>query len=57
MATRHAELIKKYMADRPKQERCAECHHAKRCRNLLGPSFNPDGPCDWVPSRWKSQDK
>jgi hypothetical protein len=33
--------------------RCDSCFHSIRCQWLLGDSYNPAGPCDWNPSRWK----
>lgn len=33
-------------------KKCDTCRHTERCRWLLGESYRPNGPCDWVPSRW-----
>lgn len=38
-------------------QRCDDCSYSARCRELLGPSYKENGPCDWIPSRFESSTK
>ena len=33
-------------------DQCADCQRADFCSQYLGSSYRPDGPCDWIPSRF-----
>jgi hypothetical protein len=35
------------------ETKCGDCLHETRCRMLLDQSFDPEGPCDWTPSRYR----
>ena len=37
-------------------KKCKQCRHKHWCKQFLGQSYDPNGSCDWIPSRFVKEE-